>query len=31
MHTAKIKTVSTKVWLRHTSTDFKITSAGGGE
>lgn len=27
----KIKNRSTKVWLRHTSTDFKIISAGGGE
>ncbi|SBT93988.1 hypothetical protein GA0115233_107622 [Streptomyces sp. DI166] len=27
----KINSGSTKVWLGHTSTDFKITDAGGGE
>lgn len=28
---SKINSGSTKVWLRHTSTDFKIIDAGGGE
>lgn len=27
----KINIGSTKVWLRHTSGDFKIINAGGGE
>lgn len=27
----KINSRSTKVWLRHTSKDFKIINAGGGE